>query len=494
MKNLFLTLVCSLLYQAVVAQSATEGSVRQAVQSSDVEAHIRFLASDALKGRDTGSPELNIAAQYLASYFQSYGLQPLDSTHSYFQPVPLSYESAPPSATLAFQDKEFQIGSDLVVMSGDSIDLKAPAVFVNYGTPEDLEGVDVEGKIVITLPGRAGDSNPQSAFYAIADKQALIAEQGGLALIELYRSAQMPWSLIVRYLGGDKMSLEEPAEEGGLPILWLNDGLGNLRSLFEDHSGKTATLSVAAKMRKPVDTRNVVALLEGTDPTLKKEYIALSAHYDHVGVNPQATGTQDSIYNGARDNAMGTTALLSAAKYFSEHPPKRSLLFIAFTAEEKGLLGSEWYAKHPLLPMNQVVFNLNTDGAGYNDTTKVTAIGLERTSAREAIASASQEMGLEAIVDPVPEQNLYDRSDNVSFAKAGVPSVNFAPGVTAFDAELMKYYHQVADEAESLNFHYVLKYCQAFVKSVENIADLEQAPTWQEGDKYEEVGKQLYGQ
>nr|WKN39394.1 M28 family peptidase [Tunicatimonas sp. TK19036] len=490
MRYLFLIFFSS----AALTGFAQSTDITSTVQRAEVEAHVRFLASDALKGRDTGSPELNIAAQYIASYFQSYGLQPVDSTNGYFQPVALSYESAPPSATLSFQDQEFQIGSDIVVMSGDSIDLEAPAVFVNYGMPEDLEGVDVKGKIVIALPGRVGDTNPQSAFYAIADKKERIVEQGGLALIELYRSAQMPWSLIVRYLGGDKMSMDASSEEDELPILWLNDGQSELRPLFEENSGEMATLSVAPKTRKPIDTKNVVAILEGTDDDLKDEYVVLSAHYDHVGVNPQATGAQDSIYNGARDNAMGTTALLSAAKYFSEHPPKRSLLFLAFTAEEKGLLGSEWYAEHPLLPMEQLVFNLNTDGAGYNDTTKVTVIGLERTSAEEALASASESAGLEAIMDPVPEQNLYDRSDNVNFAQQGVPSVTFAPGTTAFDAELMKYYHQVVDEPESLNFSYVEKYCEAFVQAAENIADMRQAPTWQEGDKYEEAGKQLYGQ
>ena len=170
-----------------------------------------------------------------------------------------------------------------------------------------------------------------------------------------------------------------------------------------------------------------------------------------------------------------------------------SVLFIALTAEEKGLLGSAWYAAHPLIPLEQTVFNLNTDGAGYNDTTVVTAIGLERTSAEATIKAASEVSGLEAIVDPVPEQNLYVRSDNVSFAQQGIPAVNFAPGTTAFDAEIMKHYHQVSDEAETLNFSYVEKYCEAYTRAAEQIANLPATPFWTKDDKYEAVGRELYG-
>ncbi|MGB3589311.1 MAG: M28 family peptidase, partial [Tunicatimonas sp.] len=480
-------------YLSAFSQTTSENAVPDVINQSQVEAHIRFLASDALKGRDTGSPELNIAAQYIASYFQSYGLSPADSSEGYFQSVSLFKESTLSSATLAFQEEEFQLVENMLVLSGDSLTEEAPVIFVNYGMSEDLKGKDLEGKIAVALIGRPGDTNPQSAFFATTEKQQQITEMGGVALVELYRSAQIPWSLLVRYLNTEQMKVGNESPEEKLPVVWLNDGQSTLKTLFEGNTGEAATLNVGSKARQPIDTKNVVGMIEGTDPNLRNEYVVLSAHYDHVGVNPQATGAEDSIYNGARDNAMGTTALLSAAQYFSENPPQRSILFLAFTGEEKGLLGSQYYTENPLVPMNQVVFNLNTDGAGYNDTTKVTAIGLERTSAQEAIASASQSVNLEAIMDPVPEQNLYDRSDNVNFAKLGVPSVTFAPGTTDFGPEIMKYYHQVTDEVESLSFNYVEKYCEAFVQAAENIASMSQAPTWQKGDKYEEAGKQLYG-
>ena len=222
----------------------------------------------------------------------------------------------------------------------------------------------------------------------------------------------------------------------------------------------------------------------------------MTAHYDHVGVGKQGGGPfteRDSIFNGTRDNAMGTTAILTAAKAFAEMKPKRSIIFLAVTGEELGLLGSEYYADNPLIPLDQVIFNMNTDGAGYNDVSSVSSIGYGRTGTDEAIETASKAFGLGVIQNPAPEQGLFDRSDNVSFAKRGVPCVTLSPGMTTFDQEIGKYYHQVADNPESLDYAYATKYCQTFIHAARLIADAEQRPVWVEGDKYEEVGKELYG-
>ena len=144
------------------------------------------------------------------------------------------------------------------------------------------------------------------------------------------------------------------------------------------------------------------------------------------------------------------------------------------------------------IPLNKIVYNLNIDGAGYNDTTRVTVIGLERTEAEADLIAAARAFNLEAIKDPVPEQNLFDRSDNVHFAKAGIPAPTYAMGVTAFDAELLKYYHQPADEASSLNFNYITNYVQSFILAAEKIASAPKAPFWKKGDKYESAGKSLF--
>ena len=475
-----------------LAQSAEE-AVAQSVRPANVEQHLRFLAADELRGRDTGSPELDIAARYLAERFRGYGLDTVPGAGNYFQPVKLVNAKPPAQATLAYEDQTFELVSDLLVLSGDDTNDEAPLVFANYGTEEDLDAVDVKGKIVVTKVGEEGMTNPQSFFFVTGEKRDRVAARGGLALIELYRSNQAPWSILVQYLNTEQLTLGTPDDstEQEVPLLWLNDPKGERLALFEE-ADQSATLTISPKESTDVLVKNVVAMVEGTDATLNDEYIVLSAHYDHIGTG-QSPNPNDSIYNGARDNGIGVTALLSAAQYFGEHPPKRSVLFVALTAEEKGLLGSAWYAAYPLVPLEQTVFNFNTDGAGYDDTTKVTAIGLERTTAEAAITTASQAFGLEAVVDPVPEQNLYDRSDNVSFAKVGIPSVNFAPGMTSFGPEIMKNYHQVSDEVATLNFRYVEKYCEAYTLAAEQIASMSDQPFWKKGDKYESAGKALYG-
>lgn len=487
MKIIGFSLWCTVLI--TVNSLAQVEKIQHTIQQHEVEAHLRFLASDELKGRDTGSPELEIAARYIAETFRSYGLKPVKGAEDFFQPVKLVSEKPPSKAVFSYQEQDFNLGDDLLVLSGDSIEIKAPVIYANYALAEDLKEKDIKGKIVVAKAGTPEENNPQSFFFSSRDKLASIKAKGGLALIELYRSNQMPWSLLVRYLNAEQLSLDEKKDHKEVPLVWLNDPQGERLNMFQGSKGATGTLNIAKKERKEIPAKNVVAMVEGTE--LKDQYVILSAHYDHVGVG--RTGGQDSIYNGARDNAIGTAALLSAAEYFGQNPPKRSLLFLAVTAEEKGMLGSAWYANNPLIPLEQMVFNLNTDGAGYNDTSKVTVIGLERTTAEEELIAASQALELTAIKDPMPEQNLYDRSDNVSFATKGIPAVDFAPGITAFDQEIMKNYHQTSDEAESLNFSYLERFVEAYILATEKIANMQEQPFWREGDKYENEGKELYG-
>jgi len=227
---------------------------------------------------------------------------------------------------------------------------------------------------------------------------------------------------------------------------------------------------------------------------LKDEYLLLSAHYDHIGVvggHPEPI-TSEYIFNGARDNAVGTAGVLAAGKYLSQNPPKRSVILAAWTAEEIGLLGSNYFAENPMIPLEQIVYNLNIDGAGYNDTTKVTVIGLGRTEADPEMKAAAGSFGLEAIPDPVPEQNLFDRSDNVSFARKGIPAPTYSMGLTAFDEEINYYYHQVTDEPHTLNYDYVTAYIRSFVLAAQKIANRDEAPFWLPGDVYEEAGVELY--
>ncbi|RZV58890.1 MAG: M28 family peptidase, partial [Flavobacteriaceae bacterium] len=170
----------------------------------------------------------------------------------------------------------------------------------------------------------------------------------------------------------------------------------------------------------------------------------------------------------------------------------RSALFILFTGEEKGLLGSNYYVENPVLPLNQMVYCFNSDNGGYNDTSLATIVGLTRTTAEKNITNAASKFGLTAIEDPAKEQGLFDRSDNVNFAKKGIPAPTFSLGFTAFNGDVTKYYHRPGDEANTLDYDYLLKFFRAYVLSGRNIANDMATPTWVSGDKYEAASKTLY--
>jgi len=341
----YITLLALLILGTIISNAQDDKDVvLQTVNQNTIKGHIYFLSDDALKGRETGTPENKIAAAYLANTLRSYGVKPSPKTGTYYQ------------------------SAELMVRRRTS-----------------------DGVVTDT-----------------------------------------------------------------------------------------------------VQSQNVIGIVEGTDPKLKNEYIIYSAHYDHVGMHASNI-LGDSIFNGARDNAVGTTTVLSMAENLAKHPTKRSALFILLTGEEKGLLGSRYYVKNPLLPLEQMVYCFNSDNAGYNDTSVATIIGLERTTARQHIKDAASAFGLEAIDDPAGEQGLFDRSDNVSFARKGIPAPTFSLGFRSFSGDVTKYYHQPDDEADTLDYDYLLKFFQAYVLSGRKIGNDKETPTWVTGDKYEAVGKELYG-
>lgn len=189
---------------------------------------------------------------------------------------------------------------------------------------------------------------------------------------------------------------------------------------------------------------------------------------------------------------MGTTTVLSIAENIAKYPTKRSALFILFTGEEKGLLGSKYYVENPVLPLNKMVYCFNSDNAGYNDTSVITVIGLSRTTAAQHIKDAATAFGLTAIDDPAPEQNLFDRSDNVMFAQKGIPAPTFSLGFKSFDGDVTKYYHQAGDEANTLDYDYLVKFFESYVLAGRLIANDPKTPVWISDDKYAPAGKSLY--
>lgn len=463
------------------------------ISASVIESHIRFLASDEMRGRMTGAQENRIAARYIAEKFRAYGLKIAPGQESYIQEVSLVKNAPASSANLILKDSLLKQWEQLIFIKAKNGQATGPIQYVNYGLEEDLEGLDLTGKIVIAKAGAPGINNPRQFFGLSSQKTNQVTAKGGLALIELYRPTELPWRLLVNYMSGEKFSIDMDVNSEGIPQAWLQDGESYWLDYFQKNDGDTATISIENAKIEKITVPNVVAYIEGTDPQLKDEYLIISAHLDHVGVKKMAQPGEDSIFNGARDNGIGTTAMLTTAEFFSKNPQKRSIVFLACNAEEVGLLGSKWYADNPWFPLENAIFNFNNDGAGYNDTSLITIFGLGRSTAGPEIAKASATFGLKAIDDPAPEQNLFDRSDNVSFAAKGIPAITFSQGFTAFDAEILKYYHQPTDHPNSLDYNYLHKYNKAYVYATWLLLNMKERPFWTPGDKYEAVGKSLYG-
>ncbi|WP_445478023.1 M28 family peptidase [Larkinella knui] len=491
-------LLTGFLLSAIAVAQPVAKLPESKLSRTELEAHLRFLAADELQGRRTGDPGNFIAARYLAEQFRALGLKPVAGQPDYYQKVPFLQSKPAAYGKLLIGNDSLQLGKQFVVVSGPETNLKAGTVYVGYGLTEGADGYngrDVRGKIVVAQVGSPDATTNRGLLAASEQKRKIAAEKGAVGLIELYTSGTYPWPIITRALQNEQMTLAPATPVPTLLHLWVDNGKNQLTGLKD--AVQTVSVQTSGRAQRIVDAVNVAGVIEGTDPKLKNEYVLLSAHFDHVGIGKQGGReytSADSIFNGARDNAFGTVALLASAKALQAQRPKRSILILALTAEEMGLLGSRYYAEHPLIPLKQTVFNLNSDGAGYNDTTLVSVVGLDRTGAKTEIETASKAFGLSVFADPAPEQNLFDRSDNVSFAVKGIPAPTFSAGFKKFDDELMKYYHQPADNPETVDFGYLLKFSQAFSYAARLIANKPARPQWVAGDKYEAAAKTLYGQ
>ncbi len=472
------------------AQTEIE-KVIETVKKADIEGHIYFLSDDVLKGRATGSPELKIAASYLANNLRRYGVKPNPKTGTYYQEVKLKSSSLPKDISIKIDN---QIIADYALINAVAIESDKDAIFLNYGLADDYKDKDVKGKTIVVKAGNAEASNPRATYGLYQTKQKLAKNNGAIAVIELLNTDDSTWTFIEHNFNQSSLTVDlgnDKKIENNIPHIWVLDKEEQMTKQFSTLKTIPTKIAISEKQTETIISQNVIGIVEGTDEKLKNEYIIYSAHYDHVGIG-EPDETEDTIYNGARDNAVGTTTVLSMAENLAKHPTKRSALFILFTGEEKGLLGSQYYVENPVLPLNQMVYCFNSDNAGYNDTSVISVIGLTRTTAEKNITKAAETFGLKAIEDPAPEQNLFDRSDNVHFAKKGIPAPTFSLGFTSFDGELTKYYHRPADEAHTLDYDYLLKFFQSYVLAGRNIANDQETPRWNEGDKYEEVSKQLY--
>lgn len=500
LSKLFLALL--LATTQLSGQTAVDRSLPEfSFDELEIAGQMYFLASDFLAGRRTGAPGNEIAAEYIAAQLRAYGYEPLNTADSsYFQEVPLRRLRAPEMSEVTIGETSYTGDDNLLVVRGPAADAATEVVFANFGWTDkesghdDYADLDVAGKIVVTRAGLPDDQGQMAVFRGIQEKAEMAAAAGAVGIFEIY-SLPFPWSAFRNYLGGERISMSEggPAAIPYGFIQFEDDAVARLQAAGGSTSGAVRTTGIRVE---DIRSRNVGGILRGSDPEVADEYMLMTAHFDHVGVGEQGGGyfsEADSIFNGARDNAFGTISLLAAARAFAEVPTRRSIIVLAVTGEEMGLLGSKYYAEHPLVPLEQTVFNFNTDGGGYNDTTAISLIGVNRTGIDAQVEAAATAFGKRVIGDPAPEQGLFDRSDNVSFAARGVPALSFTPGFDDFDDEILRYYHQVTDNPETINMTYLKEYCQIFTLAARLIANRDTVPFWSEGDKYEAAGQSLYG-
>lgn len=499
-KTAFFLLLMVSSFTTVFAQEIDKTLPEFSFNELELAGQMHFLASDFLEGRRTGSRGNVIAGQYIAAQLRAFGYAPINGD-SYLQPVPLVKTAAPKTGKLMVDDMSFTQMGDLLIMRGPEANTEGSVVFANYGWVDadtdhnDYKDIDVRGKIVITRAGIPGDVSQGGVFKGIREKWKMAAEAGAVAIFEMY-SLPFPWGSFKGYLGGERMGLDSGSKTASIPYGFVKVQDDFVDRLTAKKKGLKGSMASSGMNVERMSSFNVGGVLEGTDPELKDEYMIITAHFDHVGVGKQGGGAfteQDSIFNGARDNAFGTISLLASARAFAERPTRRPIIILAVTGEEMGLLGSQWYAENPLIPLEKTIFNFNTDGAGYDDITGISLIGANRTGIDPQVEAAASAFGKKVINDPAPEQGLFDRSDNVSFAAKGVPALSFSPGITGFSDELFKYYHQVTDNPETINMAYLKEYCQAFTLAARLIANRATRPYWVDGDKYRKAGDKLYG-
>ncbi len=499
-------------------------------EQAALKGHVQFLASDAMRGREAGTRDYEIAAEYVAAQMLAIGLQP-GAEGSWFQPLKLvafkPAEKAKWSLVRGSSEIPLQFGIDFVNTPAPATpDFKAEGgiVFAGYGIvyPEgkrdDYKGLDVKGKIVAILPGvPKGLPNEVEAHFGDDEAKAAIAQaKGAVAVVVLESVAQreqFPFEAIVPYYDYERNTWARPdgtafAVAAGAPPVGYVGAVG-AEKLFqgarikwsevlaaERKGGRiptgplVGTLKVASKTRLVTQsTRNVVGMISGSDPTLKGEYVVLSAHLDHVGVGDAVNG--DRIYNGAMDNAVGVATMLEVARKFvaSGEKPKRSMLFVALAGEEKGLLGSDYFAHYPPVPKDKLVADVNMDMPILTyPLVDVVALGGERSSLGPVIAAAAATEGLKVVPDPSPEEMFFVRSDHYSFVKAGIPAVSLDTGPGGQGAEAQKKflaenYHKPSDQIDlPFDWNSAAKYMRLNYAIARTLTDAPERPRWNKGD------------
>ncbi|WP_213980690.1 M28 family metallopeptidase [Sphingomonas sp. dw_22] len=500
-------------------------------EQAALKSHVQFLASDALRGREAGTRDFDVAAEYVAAQMEGMGLKPAGAKGGWFQPVQLvtfrPAEKAAWTLTRGTAAVPFQFGIDFVngpVPSSPDFAAQGGVVFAGYGIvyPEgqrdDYKGLDVKGKIVALLPGTPqGLPNEVEAHFGDDHQKARLAEARGAKAVVILESAerreQYAFEAIVPYYDYQRNTWASPdgvahIPAPGAPVVGYVSQVGAAK-LFEGAKIKwtdvlaaerkggrmptgalPGTLATASKTRvRTVETSNVIGMIEGSDPALKSQYVVLSAHLDHVGVGDPVNG--DRIYNGAMDNAVGISMILEVARSIQAMPqrPRRSILIMALTSEEKGLIGSDYFGHNPTVPKDSLVADINLDMPILTYPLEdLVVLGGERSSIGPAVVAAAAAEGLKVVPDPAPEEMFFVRSDHYSFVQSGIPAVSIDTGPGGAGAAAQKLfldnnYHKPSDQIDlPFDWNSAAKFKHVGLATALALANADERPRWNKGD------------
>jgi Zn-dependent M28 family amino/carboxypeptidase len=522
---------------ALLLAALSLGAQDSGLSAHRIREHTRFLSSDLLEGRGVGQRGGDLATEYIATQFALAGAEPAGDNGTYFQRVPLVGIETRPGATLSASGSgktvDFQWGADFVGVSPlarPDVSFEAPAVFVGHGisAPEfhwnDFKGVDVTGKLLVLFTNEPPFTDP--AFFegraltyygrwSYKYEEALRRGAVGVLIVHTTPTASYGWDVVrnswaretpfVKLGAGEKaLSMQGwITREAGDKLLGLaGHSVDELLAAAEKPDFRPIDLGIRVHAHLPskvreIESRNVAAIVPGSDPALRGEAVIFSAHWDHLGIGTPVGG--DAIYNGAVDNATGCAILLELARAWAALPekPRRSALFLSVTAEEGGLKGSEYYAAHPLIPAARTALDINYDALyPWGKAKDVVVTGAERTTVWPTVQQIARRLTLGISSDDAPEAGHYFRSDHFSFAHAGIPAFSIGHatefaghpagwGLQAYQEYNAKHYHQPSDEFQAdWDFTALQQAAEFGFLLGQDAANAARLPDWRPGDQF----------
>jgi len=530
--------------QLLGSDTSSRPAAQAEISETRLLENIKILSSDKFEGRAPASKGEELTTTFIREKFKELGLQPGNPDGTYFQSVPMVGITAEPAMQLTFTGSDS--GQKLVLRYRDDfmawtkreqpeVGIDADMVFVGYGVvaPEyhwdDYKGVDVRGKVLVMLINDPQVPDPKDpakldptmfkgkamTYYGRWTYKFEMAAQKGAAgclLIHQTGPAGYPWEVVRDSNGGEQFSLvsadkgmSRAAVEGWMThdqakALFAVTGkdLAALEKAAVDRNFRPVPLDAKAALTlhnkiRTIDSKNVVAKLPGGDPKLRQEYVIYTAHWDHLGVGPAG------IFHGAADNASGVAGLLEIARAFTkvQPPPRRSILFLAVTGEEKGLLGSQYYAEHPLYSLTRTAADINMDVLNtFGRTRDITVIGLGMSTLDDYVKTVATEQGRAVNPDPEPEKGFYFRSDHFSFAKVGVPALDAEGGIDYLgrpagwglkmrEKFTKENYHKPSDTiTPDWHLSGAVQDLQLLFEVGYRVADADRFPTWSPGSEF----------